>query len=40
MVGLGPVLLAILYLGVMIYLLTLADRFVKAMERIAEKIGN
>jgi hypothetical protein len=32
-----PLVLAILYLGVIVYLITLAARFVVAVERIADK---
>ncbi len=32
-----PVFLMIIYLGVLIYMIWLASRFVQAMEKIAEK---
>ena len=35
-----PILMMVAYLAVLIYLISLASRFVKAMERIADKFGS
>jgi hypothetical protein len=33
-----PVLIAVVYLGIIIYVISLLDRFVRAIEKIAAKI--
>jgi len=40
MAAIIPVLLMIIYLGVIIYIISLAGRLVRAVERIADKFEN
>jgi len=37
--GVFPLLFGLIWLGLIIYLIVLATRFVNAVERIADKIG-
>lgn len=40
MAAIFPILIGIVYLGVLIYVISLAVRFVRAVEKIADKIGS